>query len=210
MMQDCDTVLAEYYNQKNLLVKKIRLAEENTTISYTYDEQQKVIGKRHTNAKSQLIKYERLTVDNEGEWIIDTIFGKSDELLMILTRQRTTEPGVFRIHWYFKNELVPMTTQLVRTDEQGNELSNSTCYSPDNCITTINKYTDGKKTAVELWVLSPGIPQPELKETEELYYDEQGKLILRIRYAEPDHTILERNKYLYFEGKDPLARPTGR
>ena len=210
LMQDCDTVLAEYYDDHKLLLKKVRLAEENTIVTYEYNEQRQVIGKRHTNGKNQLLKYERLTLDSEGEWIIDTIFGKSDELLMILTRQRTTDPNVFRIQWYFKNELAPMTTQLVRMDENRNEISNSTCYSPDNCITTLNKYNNGTKNSVELWVLSPGLTQPELKETEELYYNEKGLLTLRIRYKEPEHTILERNKYLHYTGEDPLKRPTGR
>lgn len=210
LMQDCDTVLAEYYAPDNLLLKKVKIAEEITTVNYQYNASGQLIGKKHTDRKNQLIKYERYTLDSEGEWIIDTIFGKNDELLLILTRQRTAAPGVYQIQWYFKNELAPMTTQLVQENEQKEELSNSTCYSPDNCITTLNRFNNGRKTAVELWVLTPDRSQPVLRETEELFYDSTGRLTLRVRFLEPDHTILERNKYLYFTGTDPLKRPTGR
>ncbi len=207
LLQNCDTVLAEYYDKKGQLTRKVRFAEENSLILFEYDSLGRLAGKKHRKQNWQLIKSEKYYFDESGSWKIDSIFGTNDELLMVLTRQRVDESGVFHIKWYFRTEKTPMTTQIVKEDEKGTEITNSTCYSPDNCITYINSFHNGRKTNVELWVLSPetGV-NPRLAETEELIYDPSGKLTGRVRFKEPEHYILERNKYERVDGLLPYRK----
>lgn len=207
VLNNCDTVLAEYYDNNNRLTRKIRFAEENSLILFEYDSLGRLTGKKHRAANWQLTKNEKYFFDAGGQWTIDSIFGKNDELLMVLTRQRGNEPGMFLINWYFRTEKSPMTSQIVKEDSKGTELSNSTCYSPDNCITYINKFNNGRKIFVELWVMSPETgANPTLAETEELIYDAQGTLAGRVRFKEPEHIILERNKYEKVEGLLPYKK----
>ena len=206
-MAKCDTVLAEYYNKNNKLARKVKMEEERTLILYEYDSAGHLTGKKHRNERWELQKYEKYTLNEQGEWMIDSMFGKTNELLMTLVRKPSDQPDVYFVNWFFRYEETPMTVQKIKTDSSGNELSNSTCYAVDNCVTYVFRYEKDRKTGVELWELGPDkFGVPVLKESEELVYDERGQLIGRVRYREPEHEIIERNKYLRVEGLLPVKK----
>ena len=208
VMANCDTILAEYYDKAGRLNRKVNLKEGRNFITYEYDSTGRLTGKKHRQPDWTLVKYEKyyFTGGNE-KWTHDSIFGKTNELLMVLTRQQTLDPGSYLVNWFFRKEASPMTTQIIKEDGQGHELSNSTCYAPDNCITYINRYNQDRKIFVELWVLSPESgSSPILKESEELVYDANGQLTARVRFKEPEHIILERNRYERIEGLLPYKK----
>ncbi|MFN8152695.1 MAG: hypothetical protein U0Y08_00235 [Bacteroidia bacterium] len=199
-----DTLLAEYYNLQNKLIRKVKYEPEKTTILYEYDSTGTLISKKHRSSSWELIKTERFTKGENGDWKTDSVFGKRNELLMALLKTKTEDSTLSFINWFYRMEETPMTVQKIKTDGAGNELSNSTCYAVDNCVTYVYRYTNNRKTGVELWVLSPDkAGMPVLTESEELIYDTGGELMARIRFSEPDHEIIERNKYVKVPGLRP-------
>lgn len=202
--QQCDTVQIEYYDAGNLLIRKEKFSGEKTDIRYFYNPQQQVVLKKHFNAKGELQKENHIYYDNNGDWIIDSLLGKNAELLVCLQRTRiysSPDSGNrYKVEWYYKGEQAPFTTQLTSSDTAERELTNSTCYSPVNCVTTVFSYGPKGKTATELWVLQPDSNVPQLTESEEYYYTDADHPAGMVRFAEPNHVCIERIRYQRLEG----------
>lgn len=204
LYQQCDTLLIEHYNADNLLIRKEKRNGEKTDIQYFYNAQQQVILKKHYNSAGELQKENHLYYNSIGDWITDSLLGKNAELLVCLQRTRiysSPDSGNrYKVEWYYKGEQTPFTTQLTSSDTAGRELTNSTCYSPVNCVTTVFSYGPRGKTATELWVLQPDSNVPQLTESEEYYYTDSDHPAGMVRFAEPNHVCIERIRYLRLEG----------
>lgn len=204
LYQQCDTILIEYYDANQLLIQKEKRSGEKTNIQYFYNTQQQVVLKKHFNSAGELQKENHIYYDSNGDWTTDSLLGKNAELLVCLQRTRiysSPDSGNrYKVEWYYKGESTPFTTQLTSSDTAGRELTNSTCYSPVNCVTTVFSYGPRGKTATELWVLQPDSNVPQLTESEEYYYTELNQQAGMVRFMEPNHVCIERIRYKRLEG----------
>lgn len=197
LMGNCDTLFLEKYNPSAQLVEKIKKGQASGRILYTYDENGKLIRKEHFNESNRLQKQNRIQLDANGEWKQDSLLDNSGKLLYLFKREkRVDRENTWQIDWYFSSDTSASTRQLIQYDAVGNEISNSTCYSADNCITYRFSYQNKHKSYSELWVYQPGGTNPELKETEEWYFENDDYPKGSVRFVEPEHRIVARFKYI--------------
>lgn len=196
-MRLCDTLSLEKYNQYGQLVEKTKKGQASGIIRYTYNDAGKLVLKEHFDEQKQLQKQNRIVLDSTGEWRLDSLLDSSGKLLYLFKREkREDRENTWQIDWYFRSDSVASTRQLVQHDGSGLEISNSTCYSVDNCVTYRFRYQNRHKSYCELWVYEPGGTNPALKETEEWYFENEEHAKGSIRFAEPEHRIVARFKYI--------------
>jgi YD repeat-containing protein len=167
-MRLCDTLSLEKYNQYGQLVEKTKKGQASGIIRYTYNDAGKLVIKEHFDEQKQLEKQNRIVLDSTGEWRLDSLLDSSGKLLYLFKREkREDRENTWQIDWYFRSDSVASTRQLNR-----------------------------HKSYCELWVYEPGGTNPALKETEEWYFENEEHAKGSIRFAEPEHRIVARFKYI--------------
>jgi hypothetical protein len=193
----CDTFQISEKNERNLLVKKVNRDKKKDEIRYFYDTSDRLIRKEVRDSTGQLQRINHISYSGNN-WESDSLFDEAGRLLLVLKQNEGDSTGLYIIKWYFNYESVPSAEQRIKRLPDNTELSNSTCYAPDNCITFVYYYREGRRTLMETWVLQPELSSPRLTESEEYIYDTSGKLSSTIRFFEPDHRNTAVLKHYYY------------
>ena len=199
--EKCDTVSIEDFNANRQLLYKLKWGEQKTSIEYLYNEKNVLVEKRHRSNDGTRTKSNYIYSDSTGSWHTDSLIDSNGKLLYTFKRSPTSNPNNFMIEWFYKRDPNPSTRQIIQYDEHEKELSNSTCYSADNCVTYVYFYNEGRKIRSELWVMEGPNAQPVLKETEEFVYEKENQQqhSALIRFLEPAHTVIARFKYVLLD-----------
>lgn len=195
----CDTLTIEHFDDQKKLISKVRIGNPTMIVYYKYNQQGKLIHKNHQNISGEFQKENNITLDSTGTWTVDSLTGKKGETLAVFKRTPLSKPYRYQIEWFFKGDSKPSTRQIIQEDELGNELSNSTCYNSDNCVTYKNYYNGNRKMRTELWVLESTSNTPVLRESEDYYYQDGDDPIGSVRFKEPEHEFTGRFKYIRTE-----------
>jgi hypothetical protein len=194
--EKCDTVSIEDFNANQQLLYKLKWGEQKSSIEYIYNEKNVLVEKRHRSNDGTHTKSNYIYSDSTGSWHTDSLIDTQRKTLYTFKRTPTSKPDNFMIEWFYKSDPNPSSRQIIQYDEKGKELSNSTCYSSDNCVTYVYFYNEGRKIRSEFWVMEGPNAQPILREIEEYYYAEDEFAIGSIRFAEPEHICTSRFKYI--------------
>jgi len=197
--ENCDTVSIEDYNAKDQILYRIKFAEPKSSIEYLYTKEQVLYKKVHRNADGIIQKTNNIYSDSSGSWHTDSLIHVSGKVLYVFKRKPTEMPNNYMIEWFFKRDPNPSSRQIIQYDESGKELSNSTCYSADNCVTYVFYYNGDQKIRSELWAMDGPNSQPIQKEIEEFVYENGTQPTYSIRFAEPAHSVGARFKYVLLD-----------
>lgn len=199
--EQCDTITIEDYNEKDQIVYRLKWGEQKSSVEYIYNEKNVLLEKRHRSNDGTHTKSNYIYSDSTGSWHTDSLIDPSGRLLYTFKRTPTSKPNNYMIEWFYKRDPNPSTRQIIQYDEQGKELSNSTCYSADNCVTYVYFYNEGRKIRSEFWVMEGPNAQPVLKETEEFVYGTENSKhpTATVRFLEPAHTVIARFKYILLD-----------
>lgn len=192
----CDTLSRESYNAAKQLLRKEKFVSPRSRVDYLYTEGGVLYRKEHYLATGELQKTNRITSDSSGNWHTDSLVDNQGRVLFVFRRTPTDNPNTYQVEWFYKGDASPSTRQLIQTDTAGNELSNSTCYSAESCVTYRFYYAGNRKLKYELWVLDPTQNSPVLKETEEYYYSTGDQPTGSVRFMEPEHEVTARFRYV--------------
>ncbi|MBL7922821.1 MAG: hypothetical protein JNL88_01345 [Bacteroidia bacterium] len=192
----CDTVSLEHYTAEKKLSRKIKYGNPAALIDYVYNSSGVLIRKEHRNPAGEIQKINKIYSDANGEWNLDSLQDKNGKTLFVFRRHPGERENTKIVEWFYKNDTLPSTRQLIQSDTMGNELSNSTCYSADNCVTYRFFYNGSRKLKAEMWVLDGTTNAPVLRETEEFYYTEGEFATGSVRFLEPEHLCTSRFRYV--------------
>lgn len=197
----CDTVTVEKFNEKGQILYRLKFGEHKTSIDYIYNEKKILVKKVHRNELNEITKNNHIYSDSTGFWHTDSLIDYKGKLLYTFKRTPTGKTNNYMIEWFYKNDPNPSSRQIIQYDENGKELSNSTCYSADNCVTYVYFYNQGHKIRTELWAMEGPNSQPILKETEEFIYSTESEhhATSSVRFLEPEHTLIGRYKYVILD-----------
>ena len=176
----CDTVSVSYFNREEQLVKKVRRDFPPTTLYYYYNSSGKLYKKTSFDENGKLKKFNKVYYQPNQEWFADSLFNADSSFSMALMRIKDTSPNAWIVYWSFRGDSIPSVEQRIVLDSLGNEFLNTTCYSPNDCITYKSYYKEHVKTNTEVWVIKSDKPVPELKEIEEYVLDENGQHKVKI------------------------------
>jgi hypothetical protein len=196
--EQCDTVSREDFNERDQMLYRLKFGESKTSIEYIYNEKNILIKKIHRNDTNEITKYNFIYSDEGGFWHTDSLIDPAGRLLYTFKRTPTAKPNNYMIEWFYKRDPNPSSRQIIQYDENGKELSNSTCYTADNCITYVYFYSHEHKVRSELWAMEGPNAQPVLKETEDFIYSSEHTHhpTGSVRFSEPDHTVIGKFKYV--------------
>ena len=196
--EKCDTISIEDFNANGQLLYKLKWGEQKSSIEYIYTEKNVLVEKKHRSEDGTHTKSNFIYSDSLGTWHTDSLIDTHGKLLYTYKRTPTLKPNNFMIEWFYKKDPQPSSRQIIQYDENGKELSNSTCYSADNCVTYVYFYNEGRKIRSEFWAMEGPNVQPVLRETEELVYEKENQQqpSASVRFLEPAHTLMARFKYI--------------
>ena len=199
--EKCDTVSIEDFNSHRQLLYKLKWGELKSSIEYIYNEKKILVEKKHRSDDGTHTKSNYIYSDSLGSWHTDSLIDTQGKLLYTFKRTPTSKPDNFMIEWFYKKDPQPSSRQIIQYDENGKELSNSTCYSADNCVTYVYFYNEGRKIRSEFWAMEEPNAQPVLKETEEFVYEKENQQqpSSSLRFLEPTHTLMSRFKYVLLD-----------
>lgn len=180
-----------------MLARKFNKTGSKNEIRYIYDVNDRLIRKEHYDSTGQLYRINRLH-HNEQNWDSDSLLDIKGHVLLVLQQSKADTSGLCLIKWYLNNDSIHSAEQRIMRLSDGSEMSNSTCYSANNCITYIYQYTEGRKIRMETWVLLPEFNSPLLTESEEYAYDEYNRITSTIRFLEPDHRNISILRHYYY------------
>ena len=178
--KNCDTLSVSYFNREDQLIKKTRRDFPPTTLNYFYNSSGKLYKKTSFDENGKLKKFNKIYFQPNQEWFADSLFNADSSFSMALLRIKDTTPQGWIIFWSFKGDTIPTVEQRIVMDTLGNEFLNTTCYSPNECITYKSYYKDHIRTNTEIWVIKSDKPVPELKEIEEYILDDFGKQKIKV------------------------------
>lgn len=193
----CDTFQINEKNERNLLVKKVNRDKKKDEIRYFYDTNDRLVRKEVRDSTGQLQRVNRISYSGNN-WESDSLFDQQGKLLLVLKQNEGDTSGLYIIKWFFNNDSLPSAEQRIKRLADNTELSNSTCYAPDNCITFVYHYRERRRTLMETWVLQPEFNSPRLTESEEYIYNDSGKISSTIRFLEPDHRNTAILRHFYY------------
>jgi hypothetical protein len=196
----CDTVSVSYFNREEQLVKKVRRDFPPTTIYYFYNSSGKLYKKTSFDENGKLKKFNKVYYQPNQEWFADSLFNADSSFSMALMRIKDTMPNGWIVYWSFKGDSIPSVEQRIVMDSLGNEFLNTTCYSPNDCITYKSYFRDHVKTNTEVWVIKSDKPVPELKEMEEYVLDENGQHKVKI-HSDTNGKCLDHTFYIHLSSK---------
>jgi hypothetical protein len=196
--EQCDTISIEDFNAKDQMLRRLKFGDFKTSIEYIYNEKNILVKKIHRNDTNEITKINHIYSDEHGFWHTDSLIDPSGRLLYTFKRTPTAKPNNYMIEWFYKKDPNPSSRQIIQYDENGKELSNSTCYTADNCVTYVYFYNHGHKIRSELWAMEGPNVQPVLKETEDFVYStiHTQHPNSSVRFSEPEHTIIGRFRYV--------------
>ena len=199
--EKCDTVSIEDFNANRQLLYKLKWGEVKSSIEYIYNEKNTLVEKKHRIDDGTHTKSNYIYSDSSGSWYTDSLIDTQGKLLYTFKRTPTSKPNNFMIEWFYKKDTAPSSRQIIQYDENGKELSNSTCYSADNCVTYVYFYNEDRKIRSEFWAMEGPNAQPVLKESEEFVYqkENQQQPSASVRFLEPAHTVMSRFKYILLD-----------
>lgn len=197
--EHCDTLSIEHFNPQKKLQKKVKFGNPSSTIEYNYNQQGILISKVHRDSSGLVQKTNRIYSDSSGSWHTDSLIDKSGKLLFVFRRTPLQSENRYQVEWFYKNDDKASSRQIIQYDTLGNELSNSTCYSADNCLTYRFIYSGNRKIKSELWVLNGSKDLPVLRETEDFYYAEGDWAVGSVRFEEPAHLCTSRFRYVVID-----------
>lgn len=179
--QACDTVSITEYNRQEQLIKKIKFSkipgEPTLYINYDYNSNGQLLKKTAKSKEGKLVWFQKSYYQYNKTLFADTLF-KADSTLKISFLH--VKDSILRgkiVYWSFAGDTAPTVEQRIVLDTLGNEFLNTTCYSPNDCITYKSFYKGKTKTNTEVWVLKNDKPVPMLSEIEEYLLDEKGRWI---------------------------------
>ena len=177
--KSCDTLSISTYNRQEQLIKKIKFSKVPTEptlyINYDYNSNGQLTRKVARNKQGDLVWFNKLYYQYNKTLFADTLF-KADSTLKIsfLHTKDTVSRGKI-VYWSFAGDTLPTVEQRIILDSLGNEFLNTTCYSPNDCITYKSFYKGKTKTNTEVWVLKSEKPIPTLTELEEYILDDKNR-----------------------------------
>ena len=193
----CDTLSIEQYDAEERLIMKERRDAPFPVIVCTYDERGQLIIKQHRTRDGITGKTNKITYDSNGVWMTDSLLDTDGRTLLILKKSKLNESNRFRIDWFFNDDTASGAYQIIQEDDSGLELSNTTCYAHESCITYRFFYNKGRKVRQEIWVLDEARGLPLLRETEEFYYGNNDELPSgSVRFVEPEHRSTAHFRYV--------------
>ncbi len=190
-----DTISVCYYNREEQLAKKVRRDFPPTSIYYYYNSSGKLYKKTSFDENEKLKKFNKVFYQPNQEWFADSLFNADSSFSMALLRIKDTMPMSWIVYWSFKGDTIPTVEQRIVLDSLGDEFLNTTCYSPNDCITYKTYYKNHVKTNIEVWVIKNDKPVPELKEIEEFVLDENGKQKVKI-HSDSSGRCIDHTYYL--------------
>lgn len=200
-LDKCDTVSIEDFDANGQLLYKLKFGEKKSSIEYRYNEKNVLVEKIHRDENGVHLKSNYIYSDENGSWHTDSLIDVKGKLWYVFKRAPAQKPNRFIIEWFYKLDATPSSRQIIQYDEEYHEVSNSTCYTADNCVTYVYFYQGNRKVRSEFWAMEGANAQPVLKETEEFAYDEESgdQATSSVRFLEPAHTVLGRFKYVLME-----------
>ncbi|MFM2156278.1 MAG: hypothetical protein RL516_1027 [Bacteroidota bacterium] len=177
--QNCDTLSITTYNRQEQLIKKIKFSkiptEPTLYISYDYNSNGQLTRKVARNKQGNLIWFNKLYYQYNKTLFADTLFKADSTLKIAFLHVKDTASRSKVVYWSFVGDSVPSVEQRIVLDSLGNEFLNTTCYSPNDCITYKSYYKGKTKTNTEVWVLKSEKPVPTLTEMEDYILDDKNR-----------------------------------
>jgi len=200
----CDTLTISSYNREEQLIKKIKFSKTPTEptlyITYDYNSNGQLTKKTARNKDGDLVWFNKLFYQYNRTLFADTLY-KADSTMKIAflhIKDSVTRGKI--VYWSFAGDTIPSVEQRIILDTLGNEFLNTTCYSPNDCITYKSFYKGKTKTNTEVWVLKSEKPVPTLKEIEEYLLDDKGRWRAMVK-SSGEGDCLEHYFYLYTDDK---------
>jgi len=177
--QNCDTLSILSYNRQEQLVKKIKFSKIQTEptlyITYDYNSNGQLTRKVSRNKNGDLIWFNKLYYQYNTNLFADTLFKADSTLKIAFLHVKDTALRGKVVYWSFAGDTIPSVEQRIVLDSLGNEFLNTTCYSPNDCITYKSFYKGKTKTNTEVWVLKNEKPVPILTELEYYVLDDKNR-----------------------------------
>jgi len=193
----CDTISTKISDSLNRIICDFEKDSIHSSATFIFKNDSLILQKNEFNNKGVFVKYNRSYYNNKNEWIADSTFDANNKLLAFKIIERDS---------FFNNLIVNATdlsnpsqiiNQRIHKDEFNNNVSNTICYSPENCITEKYSFKGNKKYLSEIWILSPTLQYPILKESVSYIYDENGKLKMTVTNS-GDKDQCESILYFYY------------
>lgn len=177
--QACDTISVSTYNRQEQLIKKVKLSKVPTEptlyITYDYNSNGQLTKKVARNKNGDLVWFNKSYYQFNKTLFADSLFKSDSTLKIAFLHVKDTNLRGKIVYWSFAGDSIPSVEQRIVLDSLGNEFLNTTCYSPNDCITYKSFYKNTSKTHTEVWVLKSDKPIPTLTEMEEYVLDEQNR-----------------------------------
>ena len=177
--QNCDTLSISTFNRQEQLIKKIKFSKVPTEptlyITYDYNSNGQLTRKVARNKQGDLIWFNKLYYQYNKTLFADTLFKADSTLKIAFLHVKDTALRGKVVYWSFAGDSVPSVEQRIVLDSLGNEFLNTTCYSPNDCITYKSFYKGKTKTNTEVWVLKSEKPVPTLTEMEDYILDDKNR-----------------------------------
>lgn len=177
--QNCDTLSILTYNRQEQLVKKIKFSKVQTEptlyITYDYNSNGQLTRKVARNKNGDLVWFNKLYYQYNTNLFADTLFKADSTLKIAFLHVKDTALRGKVVYWSFAGDTIPSVEQRIVLDSLGNEFLNTTCYSPNDCITYKSFYKGKTKTNTEVWVLKNEKPVPILTELEYYVLDDKNR-----------------------------------
>jgi hypothetical protein len=177
--QSCDTISISTYNRQEQLTKKVKFSkiptEPTLYIMYDYNSNGQLTRKVARNKQGDLIWFNKLYYQYNKTLFADTLFKADSTMKIAFLHVKDTASRSKVVYWSFAGDTVPSVEQRIVLDTLGNEFLNTTCYSPNDCITYKSFYKGKTKTNTEVWVLKSENPVPTLTELEEYILDDSNR-----------------------------------
>ena len=177
--QSCDTLSISTHNREEQLIKKVKFSKTPTEptlyITYDYNSNGQLTRKVARNKQGDLIWFNKLYYQYNKTLFADTLFKADSTLKIAFLHVKDTASRGKVVYWSFAGDSIPSVEQRIVLDSLGNEFLNTTCYSPNDCITYKSFYKGKTKTNTEVWVLKSEKPIPTLTELEEYILDDKNR-----------------------------------
>ncbi len=177
--QSCDTLSISTYNRQEQLIKKIKFSkiptEPTLYITYDYNSNGQLTKKTARNKQGGLVWFNKSYYQYNKTLFADTLFKADSTMKIAFLHVKDTNLRGKIVYWSFVGDSIPSVEQRIVLDSLGNEFLNTTCYSPNDCITYKSFYKGKTKTNTEVWVLKSEKPSPVLNEIEEYILDDNNR-----------------------------------
>ena len=177
--KNCDTLTISRYNREEQLIHKIKFSKVPTEptlyITYDYNSSGQLLKKTARNKNGELVWFNKSYYQYNKTLFADSLFKADSTLKIAFLHVKDTNLRGKIVYWSFRGDTIPTVEQRIILDTLGNEFLNTTCYSPNDCITYKSFYSKNTKTHSEVRVLKSDKPVPTLSEIEEYVLDENNR-----------------------------------